>query len=84
MLCLNTTLPGTSAFLKFSVLVINLRQLLSFKGEGEDIYREGLRPSLTYTGALNPLPLLREGGQGDRLLNNLLRCREGDKIPLFS
>jgi len=29
---------------------------------------EGLRPSLTYL----PLPLLREGGQGDRLLNELL------------
>jgi len=35
MLCLNTTLPGTSVFLKFSVLVINLRQLLSFEGEGD-------------------------------------------------
>jgi len=40
---------------------------LSFKGEGEEIYREGFHPSLTYT----PLPFLREGGQGDRLLNNL-------------
>ena len=28
--------------------------------------REGFRPFLTYT----PLPLLREGGQGDRLLEN--------------
>jgi len=45
---------------------------LSFKGEGEEIYREGFHPSLTYTGALNSLPLLREGGQGDRLLNNLI------------
>jgi len=34
MLCLNTRLPGISVFLKFSVLVINLRQLLSFEGEG--------------------------------------------------
>ena len=44
----------------------------SFEGEGEEIYREGFHPSLTYTGALNSLPLLREGGQGDRLLNNLI------------
>jgi len=37
-------------FLKFSVLVINLRQLLSLRKErGEEILREGLRPSLTYT-----------------------------------
>jgi len=45
---------------------------LSFKGEGEEIYKEGFYPSLTYTGALNSLPLLREGGQGDRLLNTLI------------
>jgi len=31
---------------------------LSFKGEGEEIYREGFHPSLTCTGALNSLPLL--------------------------
>jgi len=42
---------------------------LSFKGEGKEIYREGFHPSLTYT---PPLPLLRERGQGDRLLDNLL------------
>jgi len=34
------------------------------KGEGEEIYREGFHPSLTYTGALNSLSLAREGGQG--------------------
>ena len=34
------------------------------KGEGEEIYREGFHPSLTYTGALNSLPVLREGGTG--------------------
>jgi len=33
---------------------------LSLKGEGEEILREGFRPSLTYT----PLPLVREGGRG--------------------
>ena len=37
---------------------------LSFKGEGDEIYREGFHPSLTYTGALNSLPLLREGVRG--------------------
>jgi hypothetical protein len=40
---------------------------LLLKGEGEDIYRREasapLLPSL-------PLPLIREGGQGDRLLDN--------------
>ena len=44
---------------------------LSFKGEGDEIYREGFHPSLTYTGALNSLPLLREGVR-DGLLNNLM------------
>jgi hypothetical protein len=39
---------------------------LSILGEGERVFREGLRPSLTPL----PLPFVREGGQGDRLLNN--------------
>jgi len=29
---------------------------LSFKGEGEEIYREGFHPSLTYTGETTPFP----------------------------
>jgi len=29
---------------------------LSFKGEGEEIYREGFHPSLTYTGEPTPFP----------------------------
>jgi len=41
---------------------------LSLKGEGEEIFREGLCPSLTYT----PPSLIRGRGQGDRLLNNLI------------
>jgi hypothetical protein len=41
---------------------------LSFKGEGEEIYREGFHPSLTYT----PPSLAKgRGSLGDRLLNNL-------------
>jgi hypothetical protein len=40
---------------------------LSFKGEGEEIYREGFHPSLIYT----PPSLAKGRGQGDRLLNNL-------------
>jgi len=41
---------------------------LSFlKGEGEEILERGFAPLLS---AL-PLPLLREGGQGDGLLKNL-------------
>jgi len=40
---------------------------LSFEGEGEEIYREGFHPSLTYT----PPSLSKGRGQGDRLLINL-------------
>ena len=39
---------------------------LSLERRGGRDFREGLRPSLTYTPSL-----LREGGQGDRLPNNL-------------
>jgi len=39
---------------------------LSFQGEGEEILERGFAPLLPTL----PLPLLREGGQGDRLLNN--------------
>jgi hypothetical protein len=45
---------------------------LSFKGEGEEIYREGFTP-LSPT---LPFPLARGGGQRDRLLNNLTAYRE--------
>ena len=41
---------------------------LSFKGEEEEILERGFAPLLPTL----PLPLLGEGGQGDRLLNNLL------------
>jgi len=37
-------------------------------GEGEEILERGEAPLLPTL----PLPLLREGGQGDRLLNNTL------------
>jgi hypothetical protein len=49
---------------------INLTPLipLSFKGEGEETLERGFAPLLLTL----PLPLLREGGQGDRLLNDLL------------
>ena len=40
---------------------------LSFKGEGEEVLERGFAPLLPTL----PLPLLREGGQGDRLLNDL-------------
>jgi len=40
---------------------------LSFKGEGEEILERGEAPLLPKL----PLPLIREGGQGDRLLNDL-------------
>jgi hypothetical protein len=40
---------------------------LSFKGEGKRFIERGFTPLLPTL----PLPLLREGGQGDRLLNNL-------------
>ena len=41
---------------------------LSLKGEGEEILERDEAPLLPTL----PLPLVREGGQGDRLLNNLL------------
>jgi len=41
---------------------------LSFKGEGKRFIERGFTPLLPTL----PLPLTREGGQGDRLLNNLL------------
>jgi len=49
-------------------LFINLTPFipLSFKGEGEEILERGFAPLLPTL----PLPLLREGGQGDRLLND--------------
>jgi len=40
---------------------------LSFKGEGEEIYREGFHPSLTST----PPSLAKGRGAGDGLLKNL-------------
>jgi len=40
---------------------------LSLKGEGEEILERGFAPLFPTL----PLPLLREGGQGDRFLNNL-------------
>ncbi len=40
---------------------------LSFKGEGEEVLERGEAPLLPTL----PLPLIREGGQGDRLLNDL-------------
>jgi len=39
----------------------------SYQGEGEEILERGFAPLLPTL----PLPLLREGGQGDRLLNDL-------------
>ena len=39
---------------------------LSFEGEGEEILERGEAPLLPSL----PLPLVREGGQGDRLLND--------------
>jgi hypothetical protein len=37
---------------------------LSFKGEGKKIYREGLHPSLTYTGETTPFPWQGKGVRG--------------------
>jgi len=50
-------------------LFVNLTPFipLSILGEGEGVFREGLRPSLT----LLSLPSVIEEGQGDGLLNNL-------------
>jgi len=50
-------------------LFINLTPFipLSLKGEGEEILERGFAPLLPTL----PLPLTREGGQRDRLLNNL-------------
>jgi hypothetical protein len=50
-------------------LFINLTPFipLSFKGEGEEILERGEAPLFP----MLPLPLLREGGQGDGLLNDL-------------
>ena len=45
---------------------------LSFKGEGKRFIERGETPLLPTL----PLPLLREGGQRDRLLNNLTAYRE--------
>jgi len=51
-------------------LLIDLTPLvpLPLKGEGEEVIERGEAPLLSTL----PLPLLREGGQGDRLLNNTL------------
>jgi hypothetical protein len=50
-------------------LFINLTPFipLSLKGEGEEILERGFAPLLLTL----LLPLVREGGQGDRLLNDL-------------
>jgi len=50
------------------ILFINLTPLipLSLKRRGGRGFREGLRPSLTYT----PPSLIKGRGQGDRLLKN--------------
>jgi len=50
-------------------MFVNLTPLipLSFEGEGKEILERGGAPLLPEL----PLPLLREGGQGDRLPNNL-------------
>jgi hypothetical protein len=45
---------------------------LSFKGGGMRFIERGFTPLLPTL----PLPLLREGGQGDGLLNNLLAMYE--------
>jgi hypothetical protein len=44
-----------------------LKHPIYFQREGEEILERGSAPLLPTL----PLPLLREGGQGDRLLNNL-------------
>jgi hypothetical protein len=51
-------------------LFINLTPLipLSLRRRGEEILERGEAPLLPKL----PLPLIREGGQGDRLLNNLI------------
>jgi len=56
--------------LLLSRLFVNLTPFipLSFGGEGEEIVERGFAPLLPTP----PHPLIREGGQGDRLLNNLL------------
>jgi len=40
---------------------------LSLKGEGDEILERGLHPSLAFT----PPSLIKGGGQGDRLPDNL-------------
>jgi hypothetical protein len=65
---------------------INLTPLipLSFEGEGEEVFKRGapslsislnsigvIRELLDNTFKKSSLPLVREGGQGDRLLNDL-------------
>jgi len=56
-----------------NIMFINLTPFvpLSFKGEGEETLERGFAPLLLTL----PLPLIREGGQEDRLLNNLLKQR---------
>jgi len=56
-----------------NIMFINLTPFvpLSFEGEGEETLERGFAPLLLTL----PLPLIREGGQGDRLLNNLLKQR---------
>jgi len=46
---------------------------LSFQGEGEETLERGEAPLLP----TRPLPLLREGGQGDRFPNNLISLPKG-------
>jgi len=52
-------------------LFINLTPLvpLSLKGEGEEIFERGKAPLLPTL----PLPLLREGGKGDRLKSLIIK-----------
>jgi len=49
---------------------------LSLKGEGEEILERGEAPLLPTL----PLPLLREGGQRDRLLNTLKMTQKNFKM----
>jgi len=56
---------------------------LSFEGEGEEFKGGGFAPSLSFT----PPSLTREGGQGDRLLNDqsiklLRKAINGTKLGL--
>jgi len=49
---------GLAGFTFYNRVFTNLTPFipLSFKGEGEEIYRKGFHPSLTYTGETTPFP----------------------------